>query len=98
MKNKMIKFRVSALDLQIIKLKISKTGLSISEFMRRTSLGIEMKNKLTEDELVCYQNLSKFSDNFRRISNLLKLGDITQVKEECLNTSRLIREHLEKLK
>ena len=57
MKNKMIKFRVSALELQIIKLKISKTGLSISEFMRRTSLGIEMKNKLTEDELVCYQNL-----------------------------------------
>lgn len=98
MKNKMIKFRVTALELQIIKLKISKTGLSISEFMRRTSLGIEMKNKLTEDEVICYQNLSKFADNFRRISQLFKLGDITKMKEECLNTSRLIREHLEKLK
>ncbi|WP_241280338.1 plasmid mobilization protein [Chryseobacterium cucumeris] len=98
MKNKMIKFRVTELELQIIKLKISKTGLSISEFMRRTSLGIEMKNKLTEDEVICYQNLSKFADNFRRISQLFKLGDITKMKEECLNTSRLIREHLEKLK
>ncbi len=94
----MIKFRVTELELQIIKLKISKTGLSISEFMRRTSLGIEMKNKLTEDEVICYQNLSKFADNFRRISQLFKLGDITKMKEECLNTSRLIREHLEKLK
>ena len=84
----MIKFRVTELELQIIKLKISKTGLSISEFMRRTSLGIEMKNKLTEDEVICYQNLSKFADNFRRISQLFKLGDITKMKEECLNTSR----------
>ena len=98
MKNKEIRFRVSPLEHQIIKNKIAKTGLSISEFMRRLSLDLELKNKLTPDEILCYKNLSKFADNFRRISNLFKLGDVTGMKKETLETSRLIKKHLEKLK
>ena len=98
MKNKEFRFRVSPLEHQIIKNKISKTGLSISEFMRRLSLELELKNKLTDDEVECYKNLSKFADNFRRISNLFKIGDVTGVKNETLETSRRIKKHLEKLK
>ena len=98
MKNKEFRFRVSPLEHQIIKNKITKTGLSISEFLRRLSLGLELKNKLTDDEIECYKNLSKFADNFRRISNLFKLGDVTGMKNETLETSRLIRKHMEKLK
>ncbi len=98
MKNKEFRFRVSPLEHQIIKNKISKTGLSISEFMRRLSLELELKNKLTDDEVECYKNLSKFADNFRRISNLFKIGDVTGVKNETLETSRIIKKHLEKLK
>ena len=98
MKNKEIRFRVSPLEHQIIKNKIAKTGLSISEFMRRLSLDLELKNTLTPDEILCYKNLSKFADNFRRISNLFKLGDVTGMKNETLETSRIIKKHLEKLK
>ena len=98
MKNKEFRFRVSPLEHQIIKNKISKTGLSISEFMRRLSLELELKNKLTDDEVECYKNLSKFADNFRRISNLFKIGDVTGMKNETLETSRIIKKHLEKLK
>lgn len=98
MKNKEFRFRVSPLEHQIIKNKIAKTGLSISEFMRRLSLDLELKNKLMPDEILCYKNLSKFADNFRRISNLFKLGDVTGVKNETIEASRLIKEHLEKLR
>ena len=98
MKNKEYRFRVSPLEHLVIKNKITKTGLSISEFMRRLSLDLELKNKLTDDEIECYKNLSKFADNFRRISNLFKLGDVTGMKNETLETSRLIRKHMEKLK
>ena len=98
MKNKEFRFRVSPLEHQIIKNKITKTGLSISEFMRRLSLDLELKNKLTDDEILCYKNLSKYADNFQRISNLFKLGDVTGVKNETLETSRIIKKHLEKLK
>ena len=98
MKNKILRFRVSSLEHQIIQIKILKTGLSMSEFLRRLSLELELKNTLTDDEIECYKNLSKYADNFRRISNLFKLGDVTGMKNETLETSRLIRKHLEKLK
>ncbi|ROI11026.1 mobilization protein [Kaistella haifensis] len=96
MKKKIIKFRVSNLEDLIIRKKIEKTGLSVSEFMRRISLELELKNKLTEDEILCYKNLSKYADNFRRILNLFKAGDVTGMKKETMETSKIIREHLKK--
>ena len=98
MKNKVLRFRVSSLEHQIIQKKIRKTGLSMSEFFRRLSLELELKNTLTEDEIEGYKTLSKYADNFRRISNLFKLGDVTGMKNTTLETARLIRKHLEKLK
>ncbi len=98
MKNKIIKFRVSNLEQQIIYRKIEKSGLSISEFMRRLALDLDIKNRLSEDEISCYQALSKYSDNFRRISNLFKFGDVTGMKKETLETAKAIRAHLEKFK
>ena len=98
MKNKVLRFRVSSLEHQIIQKKIRKTGLSMSEFFRRLSLELELKNTLTEDEIEGYKNLSKYADNFRRISNLFKLGDVTVMKNEMLETSRIIKSHLEKFK
>ena len=44
MKNKVLRFRVSSLEHQIIQKKIRKTGLSMSEFFRRLSLELELKN------------------------------------------------------
>lgn len=98
MKSKVFRFRVTALEHEIIQRKISKTGLSMSEFFRRLSLELELKNTLTDDEITSYKNLSKYTDNFRRISNLFKLGDVTGMKKETLETSRIIKEHLNKLK
>lgn len=77
-------------------MKAKKAGISASEFLRRSAFGKEIKRRLSAEELECYQTLSKYADSFRRISNLFKLGDVTGVKEESLNTSRQIREHIEK--
>ncbi|WP_434981066.1 plasmid mobilization protein [Daejeonia sp. YH14] len=97
-KTQTLKFRITPLEDKIIRMKAENSGLSLSEFLRRTALDLEIKNKLTEDEIICYKNLSKYSDNFRRISNLFKQGNVTGMKCETMETSRLIREHLEKLK
>jgi glycine cleavage system protein P-like pyridoxal-binding family len=58
------------------------------------------KNGFVGHEMIleCYLTLSKYADNFRRISNLFKAGDITGMKNETLETSKIIRQHLEKLK
>jgi hypothetical protein len=98
MKDNFIKFRVSKIENLIIKKKASNSGVSVSELMRGLVFNYKLSNKLTQEEVECYQLLSKYADNFRRISNLFKLGDTTGVKEESIATSKLIREHLLKLK
>lgn len=98
MKDHLIKFRVSKIENLIIKKKASNSGVSVSELMRGLVFNYKLSNKLTPEEVECYQLLAKYADNFRRISNLFKLGDVTAVKEESIATSKLIREHLLKLK
>lgn len=98
MKDNLIKFRVSKIEYLIIKKKADNGGVSVSELMRGLVLNYKLSHKLTPEEIECYQLLSKYADNFRRISNLFKLGDYTGVKEEAIAISRLIREHLLKLK
>ena len=66
--------------------------------MRKLALEKEIKSRLTSEEIECYKTLSKYADNLRRISNLFKLGDVTGVKNESLETSKLIRNHIEKFK
>ncbi len=98
MKDDFIKFRVSKMENLIVKKKAEKAGVTVSELMRGIVLDYKLSYKLTFEEIECYQLLSKYADNFRRISNLFKLGDHGTMKEEMLNTSNLIREHLLKLK
>lgn len=98
MRNLTIKLRVTKIEKLLIEKKAKSTGLSISSYIRNLALGYEIKPLLTEHELDCYLTLSKYADNFRRISNLIKLGDVTGMKNETLETSKIIRQHLEKLK
>lgn len=97
MRNKTLLVRMNSLEYLVIKNKAKKTGLPTAVYIRNRALNYDIPNRLTEEEINCYKTLSKFSDNFRRISNLFKLGDVMGVKEESLATSKLIREHLTKL-
>lgn len=93
-----MKFRVTEMERQIIKNKAKEAGLSVSELIRRSAFNLKLRSRLTEQEIKCYKTLTKFSLNFKNISNLFKRGDITGVKEEAIRTSELIRQHLNKLK
>ena len=97
-KTKKIEFRVTLTEHLIIKNKAKKTGGSMSEYLRSMALGYDLTYKLTDDEIEVYKQLNKFSENFRRIGNLFKLGDVTGVKETSIETAKLIRNHLNKLK
>ena len=98
MKPKTLRFRVSNSEYYIIKNKAKQAGVTISEYVRSRALDYDLTYKLTEEEIIVYKQLNSFSDHFRRISNLFKLGDITKVKEVSVETAELIRKHLEKLK
>ena len=94
MKNEFIKIRVSRIEKKVIERKSERAGLSVSEFVRRLAFEKELKSRLTDEEVECYKSLSKYADNFRKISNLFKLGDVTGMKKETMEVGRLIREHL----
>lgn len=96
MKNVYIKIRVSSLEKEIIKRKSEAAGVSVSEIIRGLVLNYKITQKLTTVELQCYKTLVKYSDNFRRISNGFKNQDYKLIKEETEQTSKLIREHLNK--
>jgi hypothetical protein len=98
LKKERIEIRLSKIDKLILVKKSEKTGLSLSQYVLSCAMLYEIKNRLSEDEIECYQTLTKYADNFRRISNLFKLGDTTAVKETSIETAKLIREHLLKLK
>ncbi|TDE55378.1 plasmid mobilization protein [Flavobacterium sp. GT3P67] len=97
-RSKKIEFRTTYTEHLIIQNKALKSGTSISEFLRNTAMGYPLSYKLTEDEIVVYKQLNQYADNFRRIGNLFKLGDTTGLKEACVETTKLIRTHLNKLK
>lgn len=98
LKKERIEIRLTKIDKLILVKKAEKSGMSLSQYVLNSSLNLVIKNKLTIDEIECYKLLSKFADNFRRISNLFKLGDVDGFKKECLDTSAEIRQHLMKLK
>lgn len=97
-KLKKIEFRVTYSEHLSIKNRASKSGCTMSEYLRNLAMGYELTYKLTHEEIEVYKQLNKFADNFRRIGNLFKLGDTTGVKQASLETSKLVREHLNKLK
>lgn len=98
MKSKRILIRVSNTEFYIIKNKAKQAGITTSEFLRSLALEYNLSYKLTAEEIEIYKELNKFSDNFRRIGNLFKLGDSTKVKEISVETAQLIRNHLNRLK
>lgn len=93
-----IKIRVNELEKQTIEIKAEEAGLNVSEFLRELALGNQVRARLTPEEIDCYKTLNKFANNFTWISNTLKFGDITRVKELCIETSNAILTHLNKLK
>ena len=94
---KRIEVRVTLSEYHIIKTKANKTGSTISDFVRNTSMDYKVSHKLTERELEVYENLIDYAVNFKNISNLFSKGDITGAKKEAISTAKIIREHLNKL-
>ena len=96
-KKEFIKFRCTGLEKAIIKKKSDNSGLSLSDYCRKTAMDQKIGYKLTADELECYQTLAKFHNNFRSISNLLKNKD-SAFAGEVMVVINDIKEHFQKFK
>jgi len=95
MKKKRIELRVSSLEKAIIEKKAESSGLSVSEFCRRSALSQKIDYKLTDEELEIYKELHSFKRYFTLISNMFKEKNPDLVKT-VKTTAKQIEEHLKK--
>jgi len=93
-RNARLVFRVYHLEKKAIELAAEKSGLGVSDYIRRCSLGQTIRARLSSEEVDLYRLLIEYRNNFSRISNLLKeREDITSELKEIIKD---IDQHLKK--
>ena len=80
-----------------IEKKAKNSGLSTSDYCRRTALNRELNFRLSDEEIEIYKDLTKYKTNFSRLSNLIKNKD-PKTNEYILELAKSIGEHLTKFK
>ena len=95
-RNQRIVFRVYSLEKKAIKLAARKSGLSVSDYIRRACLDQELKARLTDEEISIYKMLIEYRNNFARISNIIRHHqDFTQALRFLIDR---LDKHLERFK
>lgn len=74
-KREIVKFRCSVYEKKLLHVKAKRSGLSISEFIRRVALEKDIKERLSEDHVDIYKSLVKFHNNFKWIGNMFRKKD-----------------------
>jgi hypothetical protein len=95
MKKQKIELRIDSLEKAIIEKKAESSGLSVSEFVRRSALNQKIDYKFTEKELEVYKDLHHYRHNFILISNMIK-GKDPELAREVKKIAEMIKNELTK--
>lgn len=95
MRKERIEFRSSPLEKAIIIKKSAHSGLSISDYCRRSALGQNISYKLTAEEIEIYKMLVEYRNNFASIANLFRSNQ--PISEEIKKLIGQLDEHLKKM-
>ena len=76
-----------------MKVKAKNTGLSLSEYIRRSVFEKEITERFNEEHIRIYKMLIKYHNNFKSIGNMFKKRDprLTQKVHDLANE---IKRHL----
>lgn len=74
-KTSFIKFRISLTEKMDLKKKANKAGISLSEYCRKAITNKEIKERLSNEQIVFYKVLIRYHNNFKSIANLYKHKD-----------------------
>ncbi|WP_026837148.1 mobilization protein MbpA [Gillisia sp. JM1] len=97
MKREYIQIRCSIYEKKLLKNRAAKAGISLSEYLRSTAFQKNIVERITQEQLECYQLLVQYKNNFSRISNMFKKGN-PQLAKEVKQLSEEIRTHLNNFK
>jgi hypothetical protein len=97
MKREYIQIRCSIYEKKLLKKRAARAGISLSEYLRATAFKINMVERITQEQLECYQSLVQYKNNFSRISNMFKRSN-PKLANEVEDLAEEIRSHLKNFK
>ncbi|MCR9229246.1 MAG: hypothetical protein NXH90_17630 [Flavobacteriaceae bacterium] len=97
MKKEFVQFRCSVYEKKLLKVKVRKSGLSISEYCRRAAFEGRIVERMTDEQIEAYKLFVKYQRNFSLITNMFRKRN-PRLAEETAQLAKEIREHLLNIK
>ena len=94
-KGDLVKFRCTVYEKKLLKVKSKRTGLSLSEYIRRSLFDQEITERFSDEHIQLYKMLIKYHNNFKAIGNMYRKRN-PKLVETVYNLADEIKTHLKK--
>jgi len=94
-KGDLVKFRCSVYEKKLLKVKAKRSGLTLSEYIRRSLFEKEITERFTDEHIELYKMLIKYHNNFKSIGNMYKKRN-PKLTETVYDLANEIKVHLKK--
>ncbi|WP_338357454.1 mobilization protein MbpA [Yeosuana marina] len=94
-KGDLVKFRCSIYEKKLLKVKVKRSGLTLSEYIRRSLFEMEITERFTDEHIELYKMLIKYHNNFKSIGNMFKKRN-PKLTQEVHDLANDIKAHLKK--
>ena len=91
----LVKFRCSIYEKKLLKVKAKRSGLTLSEYIRRSLFEQEITERFTEEHMELYKMLIKYHNNFKSIGNMFKKRN-PKLMQTVYDLADEIKTHLKK--
>ena len=94
-KGDLVKFRCTIYEKKLLNIKAKQSGLSLSEYIRRSLFEQEITERFSEEHIEIYKMLIKYHNNFKSIGNMYKKRN-PKLTQEVYALANDIKAHLKK--
>ena len=94
-KDDLVKFRCSIYEKKLLKVKAKRSGLTLSEYIRRSLFEKEIIERFTDEHIELYKMLVKYHNNFKSIGNMYRKRN-PKLTETVYDLANKIKSHLRK--
>ncbi|KKO00939.1 hypothetical protein LCGC14_0123470 [marine sediment metagenome] len=94
-KGDLVKFRCTVYEKKLLNINAKRSGLSLSEYIRRSLFEQEITERFSEEHIEIYKMLIKYHNNFKSIGNMYKKRN-PKLTQEVYALANEIKAHLKK--
>ena len=94
-KSDLVKFRCTIYEKKLLNIKAKQSGLSLSEYIRRSLFEQEITERFSDEHIEIYTMLIKYHNNFKSIGNMYKKRN-PKLTQEVYALANEIKAHLKK--